>query len=51
MFIVHSCSNDIDGVMVNMLTWSMGVMGLTPGQVQPKTIKLVFAASLQSMQL
>jgi hypothetical protein len=40
----------IDGVMVIMLTSSVVDHGVSPSQVKPKTIKLVFVVSLISMQ-
>jgi len=44
------CSKSIGVVMGCMLATSAVDMGLSPGQIKPKTIKLVFVASLLSMQ-
>ena len=41
----------ISGVIVGMLpTGAEGYTGLIPSQVKPKTLDLIFAASLLSMQ-
>ena len=42
--------NRIDGVMVSMLASSEVDRGFDPGRVKPKTIKMVFVASLLSTQ-
>jgi hypothetical protein len=41
----HPLRNHIDGVMVTMLTLVWLLLGSSPGQILPKTIKLVFAAN------
>jgi hypothetical protein len=38
------------GVMVNMFTLRVIDQGLSPNQVNPKTVKFVFATSLLSME-
>ena len=49
---INSCHviNHIGGVMVSMLTSMWKIVGLSPGRVKPKTIKLVFVASPLSTQ-
>ena len=42
--------NHIGGVMVSVLTSSAVHLGFEPGQVKPKTIKLVFVAAPLNMQ-
>jgi hypothetical protein len=42
--------SSIGGVMVSVLASSSVDLGSTPGRVLPKIIKLVFVASLLSMQ-
>jgi len=42
--------NRIGGIMVNVVASSAVDRGSSPGQIKPKTIKLVFVASPLSMQ-
>jgi len=49
-WVQSSPCNNIGGVMVCMLTWSEVDCGFEPDRVTLMTMKLVFVASLLSMQ-
>ena len=46
---VYNDGNCISGIMVSVLASSVVFVSSSPSQVKPKTIKLVYVASLISM--